>query len=134
VGDEEGFPSIGSPADVWRHIVFGEVTVGRDGAAVFVSVESECSWVRAGAVARPGACDDASMRVTYDAAADMGYIYLVDEIKPGEAVRQVIAGEDEAFVLDLDAQGRLLGIEVFGAGTQLHPNLLAIAERIDRVE
>jgi hypothetical protein len=44
VGDEEGFPSICDPADVWQHIVFGEVTVGRDGAAVFVSVESECSW------------------------------------------------------------------------------------------
>jgi hypothetical protein len=46
VGDEVGFPSISSPEDVWQHIVFGEVAVGRDGAAVFVSVESECSWER----------------------------------------------------------------------------------------
>lgn len=44
VGEEEGFPVIGGPADVWQHIVFGEVSVGRDGAAVYVSVESECSW------------------------------------------------------------------------------------------
>jgi uncharacterized protein YuzE len=70
------------------------------------------------------------MRVTFDTVADMGYIYLVDEIQPGQAVRQVIAGEDEAFVLDLDEQGRLLGVEVFGAGNRLPPALLAIAERI----
>ncbi|WP_051452146.1 DUF6985 domain-containing protein [Actinospica robiniae] len=44
VGDEEGFPSISTPDEVWQHIVFGELSVGRDGAAVYVSVESECSW------------------------------------------------------------------------------------------
>ncbi|MBR7839579.1 hypothetical protein KDL01_40375 [Actinospica durhamensis] len=44
MGGEDGFPSIDTPEDVWQHIVFGEVAVGRDGAAVFVSVESECSW------------------------------------------------------------------------------------------
>jgi hypothetical protein len=44
VGDEVRFPSISSPEDVWQHIEFGEITVGRDGGAVFVSVESECSW------------------------------------------------------------------------------------------
>jgi len=74
-------------------------------------------------------CDDALMRVTYDAVADMGYIYLVDEIEPGQAVRQVIAGEDEVFVLDLDVRGRLLGVEVSGVG-RLHPDLLAVAEQI----
>ena len=74
------------------------------------------------------------MRVTYDATTDMGYIHLLDEIPPGDAVRQVIAGEDAAFVLDLDAAGRLLGVEVFGAGGRLHPDLLAVAEQIGRVE
>ena len=44
VGDEEGFPSINGPDEVWQHIEFGDVTIGRDGAAVFVSVESNCSW------------------------------------------------------------------------------------------
>jgi uncharacterized protein YuzE len=72
--------------------------------------------------------------MTYNAVADMGYIYLVDEIQPGHAVRQVIAGEDKAFVLDLDAQGRLLGVEVFGAGGRLHPDLLAGADQIGRAE
>ena len=43
-------------------------------------------------------------------------------------VHQVIAGEDAAFVLGLDAAGRLLGVEVFGAGGRLHPDLLAVAE------
>lgn len=68
------------------------------------------------------------MRVTYDAVADMAYIYLVDEIKPGEAVRQAVAGDDTAAVLDLDAEGRVLGIEL--SGRRLHPALLAVAERL----
>ncbi|MFB7373456.1 DUF2283 domain-containing protein [Streptomyces sp. NPDC056222] len=72
------------------------------------------------------------MRVEYDASADMTYIYLVDRIAPGEAVRQVPA-EDNTAVLDYDFDGRLPGIEVFSAGRRLHPDLLGAAERIDRV-
>ncbi|MFE2413223.1 DUF2283 domain-containing protein [Kitasatospora sp. NPDC059408] len=72
------------------------------------------------------------MRVEYDASANMAYIYLLDKINPGEAVQQVVAGEDTTAILDYDSQGRLLGIELFSARSQLHPNLLAIAERIDR--
>ncbi|WP_432062740.1 DUF2283 domain-containing protein [Streptomyces sp. S1] len=71
------------------------------------------------------------MRVEYDASADMAYVYLVDGIAPGEAVRQVPA-EDGTAVLDYDSAGRLLGIEVFSAGRRLHPDLLESAERIDR--
>ncbi|MDT0546221.1 DUF2283 domain-containing protein [Streptomyces sp. DSM 41529] len=58
----------------------------------------------------------------------MGYIHLVDEIGPGEAVRQELT-EDESAVLDFDAQGRLLGIELFDAKARLHPDLMAIAEK-----
>ncbi|MFF9868212.1 DUF2283 domain-containing protein [Streptomyces sp. NPDC013953] len=70
------------------------------------------------------------MRVTYDAVANMAYIHLVDRIDPGEAVQQVVAGDGTTAVLDFDAQGRLLGVELFDAGSRLHPDLLDAAERI----
>lgn len=41
------------------------------------------------------------MRVEYDASANMAYIYLVDSIARGEAVRQVPA-EDDTAILDYD--------------------------------
>jgi uncharacterized protein YuzE len=72
------------------------------------------------------------MRVTFDTETDMGYIYLVDEISPGQSARQVIVDDGDrmmAAALDYDAQGCLLGIELFSASRQLHPDLLAIAER-----
>ncbi|WBO61497.1 DUF2283 domain-containing protein [Streptomyces camelliae] len=71
------------------------------------------------------------MRVEYDASADMAYIYLVDKIGLGEAVRQVPV-EDNTAILDYDSDGRLLGIELFSARRRLHPDLLGAAERIDR--
>ncbi|MEU6370229.1 DUF2283 domain-containing protein [Streptomyces sp. NPDC046931] len=70
------------------------------------------------------------MRVEYDASANMAYIYVVDRIGPGEAVRQVVAGEDTLALLDLDSQGRLLGIELFDARARLHPDVLDRAEQI----
>lgn len=86
VGDEEGFPSIGSPAEVWQHIAFGEVTVGRDGAAVFVSVESECSWepehglqivFRAGrVVTKVGPFDGQYINASADGQDLEGVVYL----------------------------------------------------------
>ncbi|WP_326763791.1 DUF2283 domain-containing protein [Streptomyces sp. NBC_01591] len=71
------------------------------------------------------------MRIEYDASANMAYIYLVDKIGPGEAVRQEPSDEDTSAILDYDAQGRLLGIELFDARSRLHPDLMAVAERID---
>jgi uncharacterized protein YuzE len=68
------------------------------------------------------------MRVTYDVKAGMAYVRLVGAIAPGEAVRQEIAGDDMAAVLDFDADGRLLGVEL--PINRLHPDLLAIAEQI----
>jgi hypothetical protein len=49
VGDEEGFPRIAGPGDVWNHVAFlHEITVQRDGegSPVYVSVEAECEWER----------------------------------------------------------------------------------------
>jgi uncharacterized protein YuzE len=68
------------------------------------------------------------VRVTYDVAAGMAYIYLVGDIASGAAVRQEIAGDDVAAVLDFDADGLLLGVEL--PLSRLHPDLLAIAEQI----
>jgi uncharacterized protein YuzE len=68
------------------------------------------------------------MRITYDEAAGMAYIYLLGDIAPGAAVRQAIAGDDMAAVVDFDADGRVLGVEL--PLDRLHPDLLAIAEQI----
>lgn len=67
------------------------------------------------------------MRVTHDRDTDMAYVYVKDPIEPGEAVRNIAWPDGEnmpAFILDLDAEGRLLGIEVFGASERLHPSVL----------
>jgi uncharacterized protein YuzE len=68
------------------------------------------------------------MRVTYDPAADAAYVYLVDRIAPGEAKRQVMA-LDGSVVLDLDSEGRLLGVEVLAAKQLLRPETIETAER-----
>lgn len=62
---------------------------------------------------------------------DAAYIRIVDPINDGEAVRQLTMKSDQGgaeFVLDLDRQGRLLGIEVLGATLGLRPETLALAD------
>lgn len=68
--------------------------------------------------------------VTYAAAEDALYAYLVSEIPPGSAVRQVIAEavpDRGEVILDFDSHGVLLGIEVLGASTLVSPELIAAA-------
>ncbi|WP_433567023.1 DUF2283 domain-containing protein [Nocardia sp. CA-151230] len=66
-------------------------------------------------------------RVTYDPEANAAYIYLTHEIPAGGVARTVpvdpivVAGMVN---LDLDAEGRIIGIEVLDARTKLDPNLL----------
>ena len=71
------------------------------------------------------------MRVSFDPTVDAAYITIVDRIEDGEAVRQVIARSDDPnpseFILDLDREGRLLGVEVLAASHQLRPETLALA-------
>ena len=72
------------------------------------------------------------MRVTYDISADAAYIYL-REIGPGEAAATLPLDPIEAhgtINLDLDADGRLIGIEVLGASAALPRELLDRAEII----
>lgn len=65
------------------------------------------------------------MRVTHDHKCGTSYIYLVDCIRTGAAVRQVRAGPD--IILYFDAEGHLLGIELLERKL-LHPMLLAVSE------
>lgn len=72
------------------------------------------------------------MHISYDREVDAAYIRIVDDIKSGEAVRQVTMdseGGNADFILDLDRDGRLLGIEVLAATSGLRPETLALADR-----
>jgi uncharacterized protein YuzE len=61
------------------------------------------------------------MKVAYDAMAKAAYIYLMDDIQPGAAARQIVT-DDGNIVLDLDKDNRLIGIELLDE-TLLHPKL-----------
>ena len=74
----------------------------------------------------------AKVRVTLSREVDAAYIYLVDTIAPGAAVKQVpMDPQHGMIVLDFDTAGVLLGIEVLDASQLLPPELLAQAEQID---
>jgi uncharacterized protein YuzE len=71
------------------------------------------------------------MRVKYDRGADAAYISLIERIAPGEAKRQEVT--ESGLVLDFDAQGRLLGIEVLDPRRMLRPETLDAALTTDWV-
>jgi uncharacterized protein YuzE len=71
------------------------------------------------------------MRVTYSASADAAYIYVADEIADGEATTTVSPdGMNGLVMLDFDAGGRLLGIELLGASDRLPDSAMRTAEQI----
>ncbi|MFE8960765.1 DUF2283 domain-containing protein [Streptomyces iakyrus] len=67
------------------------------------------------------------MHIEYDRENDIAYVSLVEHIADGAAVRQIsvdgVGAHAEVF-LDVDASGRLLGIEVIGAGGALPAEVL----------
>ena len=72
------------------------------------------------------------MKLEVDREADAAYVTLVDAIAPGQASRQVRVPLDFAageVVLDFDHAGRLLGVEVLGAGSLLPEELLQQASQ-----
>lgn len=72
------------------------------------------------------------MRVTFDRSANAAYIYLSDAV-PGDAVRQHVVDESHTrgqIVLDFDARGRLIGLDVLDATQALPEDLLGQAERL----
>ena len=75
------------------------------------------------------------VRLTHDAVADAAYVYLVDEIDRGEVASPQIAGiplDRATLIVDFDASGRVLGIEVLGASRVLREETISAAEDITR--
>ncbi len=58
------------------------------------------------------------MKIEYDKEADAAYIYLVESIGKGEAVKTIELNQN--IILDFDKQGKLLGIEVLDASKTLN--------------
>jgi uncharacterized protein YuzE len=62
---------------------------------------------------------------TYDSDADAAYIHLEHPIEPGASRRcAMIDPADGMFVLDLDADTHILGLEILGARRHLPAALL----------
>jgi uncharacterized protein YuzE len=73
------------------------------------------------------------MRVTYDSEANAAYVELGDDVAGGTAVENVVVerpGRGD-IVLDFDADGRLLGVEVIGATQLLRKTVLDTADGYD---
>ena len=68
------------------------------------------------------------MRIEFSREADQAYLYLKREIADGEAVTQVVVDDDDLkgeLVIDLDADGRVIGLEFpQGARSMLPGELL----------
>jgi uncharacterized protein YuzE len=71
------------------------------------------------------------MRVTYDKSADAAYIYIKENVAPGEAVHTLPYSEKVMINIDFDKDMKLLGIEVLGASLHLPNEVLGNAERLD---
>jgi uncharacterized protein YuzE len=73
------------------------------------------------------------MRMTYDSYANAAYLALGDDVADGAAVENVVIerpGQGDV-VLDFDADGRLLGVELIGARELLRPAAVAAAMPIE---
>ncbi len=70
------------------------------------------------------------MRITYDPAADAACIHLTsDPLTPGRTTLQAPTPPGTSGFIALDwKDDRLIGIEIPGASTRLHHDLLAQAE------
>lgn len=73
----------------------------------------------------------AVMKATYSQDVDVAYLQLVESMGEGESARSIVAVRevnDDGPVelnIDLDVQGRLIGIEVLNASAALRPETLA---------
>jgi uncharacterized protein YuzE len=70
----------------------------------------------------------ASMRSPYDPNARAGYIYLTGSIEPGGVKKTIPVTDCDSVILDSDADGHLIGIELLDPAL-LHPTLLAKANK-----
>lgn len=67
------------------------------------------------------------MRIEYDKEADAAYIYIVESIEDGEALKTIELNEN--IILDFDKDGKLLGIEILDASKVLSKELLISSNR-----
>lgn len=89
-------------------------------------------------VPTPGEPDGTSapLRLTYDATANAAYLALGASHEASKGGRTIPIGlggaeHDVDVLLDIDANGVLIGVEVLGARTRLAPDVLAAAHRLD---
>jgi uncharacterized protein YuzE len=66
------------------------------------------------------------MKFTYDKEADAAYVYLVESI-PNGAVKKTLELNNNV-ILDLDEDGKLLGIEILEASEILNQSSLNSAQ------
>ena len=62
------------------------------------------------------------MRIEFDKEADVAYIYIQQEIGEGEVARTIEV--NESIILDFDASGKLMGIEILNAKKNLTKDIL----------
>ena len=65
------------------------------------------------------------MKITYDKEADAAYIYF-KEISPGEVVQTISL--NDSINIDLDSEGRTIGIEILDASKNL-PSVFLKSEK-----
>lgn len=71
------------------------------------------------------------MRIVYDSFADAAHIYL-RELALGEIVKTEpcdVDSKEGAVILEFDAKGRLVGIEILGASRLLPAEALAVGAK-----
>ena len=68
------------------------------------------------------------MKITFDREADAAYIYF-KEITAGEVVQTISL--NESINVDLDAEGKTLGIEILNASKNLPKSALSSAQIIN---
>ena len=67
-------------------------------------------------------CLPFKMRIEFDKEADVAYIYIQQEIGEGEVARTIEV--NESIILDFDASGKLMGIEILNAKKNLTKDIL----------
>ena len=67
------------------------------------------------------------LRLTWDPEADAAYLYLVSPETIRKERTRTIWAEEGHIAFDLDAEGRVLGIEILGPQRTLRPETIEMA-------
>ena len=63
------------------------------------------------------------MKIKIDKEANAAYIYIDEEIRPGESIKTIEVNGD--IILDFNKDDKLIGIEILNAAENLTPNFLS---------